>query len=156
MLGAGTVLGSGYLEPGIDPAGVPSPTEFLKDTVRIASLADCVHPEREPELYGPTALNAQSGNQSLSVGLDRSGTITVFRWPRTSFYDQIKYRTRNREKPRMGAYPNVGAFLGLVVETPAGSETTWLRDWESDQTHPDRRSDAIRTRYRAIPSLRSA
>jgi hypothetical protein len=149
MLGVGTVLGSGYLDPGIGGSGVPSlATEFLADAVRTASVADCIHPEHEPELYGPTALNAQSGNQTLTVGLDRSGTVTVFRWPRTSFYDQIKYRTRDREKPRMGAYPNVGAFLGLVVETPAGSETTWLRDWESDQAHPDHRSDAIRTRYR--------
>ena len=75
---------------------------------------DCLRPDHDPEIYGPTDLNAESSNQRLAVGLNRAGTVTVFRWPRPSFYDQVKYRTTDRRLPRFGAAPNDGAFLGLA------------------------------------------
>jgi putative cell wall-binding protein len=107
------------------------------------------------ELYGPTAINAQSANQGLSVAVNDVGTITVFKWPRPSFYDQIKYKTSSREQERLGALENVGSFLGLAVATGDATEpteTVWLRDLPADsttQTHPDPMSDVIETTYSA-------
>jgi hypothetical protein len=71
----------------------------------------------QKEQYGPTNVNAQLGNQGLSVTVTRNGTVSVFKWPRPSYYDQIKYHTDNRSEPRMGADRNAGAFLGLLVST---------------------------------------
>ena len=72
----------------------------------------CLDPSKDPEIYGPTDINAQSANQSMAVGVNREGTVTVLRWPRPSFYDQVKYHTTSRDQPRLGARPNDGAFLG--------------------------------------------
>ena len=108
---------------------------------------DCLRPDHDPEIYGPTDLNAQSSNQRLAVGLNRAGTVTVFRWPRPSYYDQIKYRTTDRHLPRFGAAANDGAFLGLAVHAGGRRTTTWLRDWPSRQRYADDMSDAMRTAY---------
>ncbi|MFB6347563.1 MAG: hypothetical protein ABEK50_17745 [bacterium] len=104
--------------------------------------------DEDPEIYGPTRINAQLGNQGLSVALSEKGTITVFRYPRPSFFDQVKYHTTDRDKkPHWGADPNAGSFLGLVVETSSGKEVHWLRDWYSSQTYVDDISDVVRTTY---------
>lgn len=107
-----------------------------------------LHINEGPEIYGPTRINAQLGNQGLSVALNRDGTITVFRYPRPSFYDQVKHHATDRhQEPFWGADPNAGAFLGLVVQTPAGKEVHWLRNWESNQRYVDDFSDVVRTTY---------
>jgi hypothetical protein len=109
--------------------------------VSLQSLRDvlaqrrCLHPEASPELFGPTNINAQTGNQRLAVALDGDGTVTVLRWPRPSFYDQLKYRARDRDQPYAGALPNEGAFLGLRIATRSGVETVWLRDQPSRQRY---------------------
>jgi hypothetical protein len=116
------------------------------------------------ELYGPTDVNAQTSNGSLAVGISDEGTLTVFRWPRPSFYDQLKYKTSDRDAPssgtdhgKFGAYPNAGAFLGLVVERGEAAPTlTWLRedDWSVDQAYTDADADptdladSVRTTFR--------
>ncbi|MFB6284445.1 MAG: hypothetical protein ABEK59_11040 [Halobacteria archaeon] len=66
--------------------------------------------------YGPTNVNAELGNQNLTVDLTRNGTVSVFKYPNPSYYEQIKYRTRNISKPFMGARPNAGSFLGLIID----------------------------------------
>jgi len=114
----------------------------------LLSQASCLQLGEAPEIFGPTDLNAQSGNGALSVGLNRQGTVTVLRWPRPSFYDQVNYRTTGRDAPRMGAAPNAGAFLGLALDTEWGRETVWLRTWDSEQRYLDDRSDAVETVYR--------
>lgn len=150
IVSGGLAITSGCLGGGVGQVAVPGVAgEYLNHPGWAAKLADCTYPDRDPELFGPTALNAQSSNQSLTVGLDRSGTVTVLRWPRTSFYDHVKYRTRTRDRPRMGAHPNAGAFLGLVVETEDGGETTWLRTWTTEQRYLDPFSDTILTRHRS-------
>jgi len=101
-----------------------------------------------PEIFGPTDINSQSANGSLAVAFNRQGTMTVLRWPRPSFYDQLKYHTTGRDEPRMGAAVNAGAFLGLALETEWGPETEWLREWESEQRYVDDFSDTIETVYR--------
>jgi PKD repeat protein len=121
---------------------------------------ECFRPDQGFELYGPTDVNAQSGNQGLSVGLNDAGTVTVFRWPRPSFYDQIKYFTLGRDEDNdIQTLPNTGAFLGLAVETDGtgggvvdgetGTSTTWLRDWSMEQRYGHDLSDDVVTTYRS-------
>jgi hypothetical protein len=117
------------------------------------SLGTPLRLSRAPEFLGPTDVNAQSGNQRLSVGINRAGTITVLRWPRPSYYNQVGHHTTDRDAPRYGAHPNEGAFLGLVVTVAGGAragagETTWLRDWDHAQAYDDDGTDAVVTTYR--------
>jgi hypothetical protein len=101
-----------------------------------------------PEFFGPTDINAQSGNQRLSVALNRAGTVTVLRWPRPSYYNHVAHHTTDRDAPYYGAHPNEGAFLGLRLTTDRGTETAWLRDWTAAQRYDDDGSDAVVTTYR--------
>jgi hypothetical protein len=116
---------------------------------RIAGRLPPVRLGQAPEFWGPTDINAQSGNGRLSVALNRRGTITVLRWPRPSYYDHVAHHTTGRDAPLFGAHPNEGSFLGLRVTTAGGDETRWLRDWPSEQRYDDERSDAVVTEYRA-------
>ncbi|WP_276260960.1 hypothetical protein [Haloglomus litoreum] len=117
------------------------------------------------ELYGPTDINAQTSNGSLAVGISDEGTLTVFRWPRPSFFDQLKYKTNSRAEPpsgtehgKFGAYPNAGAFLGLLVdrEDGTGTDLTWLREdawakaqaYTDDDADPTDLADSVRTEFR--------
>jgi hypothetical protein len=101
-----------------------------------------------PELFGPTDLNAQSGNGRLAAGLNRAGTVTVLRWPRPAHPNHVAHHTTSRRAPRFGARDDEGAFLGLRVATAGGTTTRWLRDLPADQRYGDERSDAVRTTYR--------
>ena len=113
----------------------------------------CIKPEQGKELYGPTDINAQAGNQGLTVGFNRQGTVTVFKWPSPSYYDQVKYHTNSRAEPYAGARPNEGTFLGIAVTTAAGTATHWLRDFpDIAQEHPPGFSDEVLTTY-ADPEL---
>jgi hypothetical protein len=82
------------------------------------------------EVWGPTDLNAQIGNQRLLVGTNQKGTMTVFKYPTPSYADQIKHHALDRRAPYYGSDPNAGAFLGVIVTTDTGSTRfDWLRDW---------------------------
>jgi hypothetical protein len=117
------------------------------------------------ELYGPTDINAQTSNGAMAAGISDEGTLTVFRWPRPSFFDQLKYKTNSRAEPpsgrehgKFGAYPNAGAFLGLVVDRAdgTGADLTWLREdgWDVEQAYtdvdddPTDLADSIETTFR--------
>ena len=104
--------------------------------------------EETPEKYGPTDINAVTGNGGLSVGLNKAATVTVFKWPSPSFYDQIKYRTTDRGEPRFGALPNEGAFLGLAWRGRSGWDFDWLREWRTDQRFADDDTDEVVTTHR--------
>jgi len=99
------------------------------------------------ELYGATDINAISGNQRLSAAFNQEGTITVLKWPTPSFYDQVKYMTTQRTKPRLGALDNEGIFAGIYFE--AGSERGffWLRDLPHVQSYLGPRSIAVKTSF---------
>jgi hypothetical protein len=127
--------------------------KYSQDSLQ--AKTECFRPN-EREIYGPTDINAQTGNGRLSVALNREGTMTVFRWPFPSFYDQVKYFTTGRdEDDAIQVPPNEGAFLGLAVDTGDGFETTWLRDAEvveqyyaSDRDDTDTAySDEVVTKY---------
>lgn len=111
---------------------------------------ECRDQSGAPEVYGPTDLNAQLANQHLAVGVNQAGTITVFRYPTPSYYDQIKYLTTDRADPFFGAAPNEGAFLGLIVEPEdADGEPVFepLRSWATTQTYADGDTDTLVTTH---------
>jgi hypothetical protein len=113
------------------------------------SLGTPLRLSQAPEFFGPTDINAQSGNQRLSVAFNREGTVTVLRWPRPSYYNHVAHHATDRDEPHYGARPNEGAFLGFRVTCGGenGTETTWLRDWDVTQRYDDDRSDAVVTSY---------
>jgi len=99
------------------------------------------------EPYGATDINAVSGNQGLSIAFNQAGTITVFKWPNPSYYDQVKYMTTRREKERLGALANEGVFTGIYYETDSGNGFFWLRDLEHHQSYNGPRSVVVKTHY---------
>lgn len=162
LTSAGFAIGGGFgqMTGRARASGHDNPANTSREPLYAADLTEwhlsrrlteelCLYPFNGPEIYGPTAINAQSSNQRLAVGINRAGTITTFRWPRPSFYDQIKHKTSDRDRPRYGAHPNTGAFLGLVIERDGGSEMEWLRDWDHSQRYVHDLSDTIETEYRS-------
>jgi hypothetical protein len=120
------------------------------NVVDVLTQLPCLELGQAPEIFGPTDLNAQSSNGRLAVGINRAGTLTVVRYPRPSFYDQIKHRATDRDEPYMGAYPNEGAFLGLRIEDEReGIRTRWLRDCRVKQRYAEGFTDAVVTDYHA-------
>lgn len=154
LIAAITVVGLGslVLAPATPAQIVPDPgsggsTEL--EIPRPVLTGQCIKPEQGKELYGPTDVNAQAGNQGLSVAFNAQGTVTVFKWPSPSFYDQVKYHTNSRAEPYTGAQPNEGLFLGLAVTTAAGESTVWLRDFaDISQEHATGLTDELHTTYR--------
>lgn len=115
-----------------------------------AQTGDCFDPsEPTPERFGPTNISAVTGNRGLTVALDPDATVTVFKWPSPSYYDQIKYRTTDRSLPRMGALPNEGAFTGIAYKRPGRKRwrMQWLREWPSTQRFHDDDDDAVVTTF---------
>ena len=106
--------------------------------------------EETPEGYGPTDISAVTGNGHTSVALNQEGTVTVFKWPSPSYYDQIKYRTTDRSEPRMGALKNEGAFLGIAYRNSSRADWnfTWLRSWPSTQRFAGPDNDTIVTTFK--------
>ncbi|MFB6226953.1 MAG: glutaminase domain-containing protein [bacterium] len=110
-------------------------------------------PKQAPEIYGPTPVNAQLGNQGLSVQLRKNGTISTYSWPDQSMYDQVKFHTSDRDTDHMGAAPNSGQFLGLQLRR-GGSIVgpTLLRSWPTiKQTYTTaygQLNDVVKTTYK--------
>ncbi len=135
-------------------------------------------PSQAPDLYGPTPINAQLGNQGLSVGVRRDGTISTYSWPRPSMYNQVKFHTVSRSQKNWGAAANAGLFLGFRLKVQTGTvqekdgckarrwwggckawyyktvpvyeqQPTLLRDWQvTGQQYRDELNDVVITRYR--------
>jgi GH15 family glucan-1,4-alpha-glucosidase len=120
---------------------------------RAQMTADCSDPfEPTPEEFGPTDITAVTGNQHLSVGLNSDATVSVFKWPSPSYYDQIKYRTTDREEPLMGAEPNEGSFIGIAWKPGPlrkGEKWgfAWLREWPSKQSFVGEDGDEVKTLF---------
>ena len=106
--------------------------------------------EETPEGYGPTDISAVTGNGNASVALNPEGTVTVLKWPSPSYYDQIKYRTTDRSRPRLGARKNEGAFFGIAHRNRARGpwNFSWLRSWSSSQRFAGPDNDTIVTTFR--------
>src|SRR5438093_13054965 len=74
------------------------------------------------EAYGPTDVNAQAGNNRMTVNENAAGTITVLKYPNPSLYNQIKYFTLSRDaRGRVRTrFPNDGSFAGIGWTTRRG------------------------------------
>lgn len=122
----------------------PNPLEKLDNPT-------CLKPgEETPEIYGPTDVGATAGNGSLSAAVNPQGTLSVLRWPSPSYYDQLNYKTIDRDLPRRGLEPNEGAFSGLVLRLRNGErQLRWLRELDVEQRYAAPDSDTIRTSFRS-------
>ncbi len=103
------------------------------------------------EIFGPTRVNATVGNGSLSCGISRWGEVTVLRYPHTSHWDQLDYKTKEGEKNRdekyFGALENQGAFFLLKI----GNNIFSLRDIDVaniNQRYKDDDSAILITEYK--------
>jgi len=83
-------------------------------------------PDFMEKLFGPTDVNAALGNGRMAAGVNEAGTVSVIKWPRPSYHDQVRYLTISRKLPRLGARENDGVFFGILfAEEPY---CLWLRD----------------------------
>jgi len=82
-------------------------------------------------------VNAQAGDQRITVGLNAAGTVTVFKYPNPSFYNQVKYYTTGSDANGnpVGALPNEGSFAGLLYTEGGAQQFAWLRDWPHSQSY---------------------
>lgn len=132
-----------------EPVPPPAPPADLPELL-VPAWNECFQGVAAPgpsgEMYGPTDVNATSANGRMAAAFNRQGTVTVLRYPRPSYYDQVKYRTSSRDADRLGALENEGLFLGLLVP---GEGTTWLRDLPSRQRYRTDTSDTVEVVHRA-------
>src|SRR3954453_9876483 len=100
------------LPPTLGPGGCYDPTQANADF----------------EAYGPTDVDVQAGNGRVTVNENSSGTITVFKYPNPSLYNQIKYFAASRDAKGQvhTRFPNEGSFAGIGWRTRSGSGVTWL------------------------------
>lgn len=107
------------------------------------------------EAYGPTDVNAQAGDGNVTVGENAAGTITVFKWPNPSFYNQVKYVAVGRDAGgrAIAEFPNEGAFEAIRYVADGRSGFAWLRDWPSEQRYDSTDSAVPVTVYRSPPGL---
>lgn len=105
----------------------------------------------EQAANGPTNtdVNAQAGDGRITVGLNASGNMTLFRYPTPGYYDQVKYFTTGADANGVpgGELPNEGSFAGLLYTTDSGgapvTHMQWLKspdlgasgNWTASQTY---------------------
>lgn len=125
--------------------------------------------EQAAQVNGPdtTAVNAQAGNGRITVGLDSAGTITDFKYPNPSYYNQVKYFTTGPDPATGqpgGELPNEGSFAGLLYTTVQnGSSATvmqWLKQpdlgqagWTVTQSYASSETPVVVTTY-SNPNLK--
>src|SRR6059058_3147835 len=87
------------------------------------------------EAYGPTDVSVQAGNNRVTVNENAAGTLTVFKYPNPSLYNQIKYFTVSRDAGGRvhTRFPNEGSFAGIRWRTRHGTGFAWVRDWRVRQ-----------------------
>src|SRR5690625_4492606 len=91
-------LGRRHFLKGLAAGGAAVGSGLWGGSVRAAAKAnDAQPPDGNQNVgFGPTDIGATVGNQRLSVAVSPKGTLSVFRWPSTSYWDQIRYRTFSR------------------------------------------------------------
>ena len=89
------------------------------------------------EGYGPTDVNVQAGNGRLTVNENKAGTITLYKYPNPSLYNQVKYTALRRDEDGNieNKYPNEGSFVGIWYEANGQAHFAWLRDWDVSQRY---------------------
>ena len=116
---------------------------------------NATQPNADYEAYGPTDVNVQTGDGHATVNENTAGTLTVFKYPNPSYYNQVKYLalSRNSRGVVQVQYPNEGSFAGLVYGTAHGARFAWLRDWRSTQIYDSPDTAVPVTIYRSPPHL---
>jgi hypothetical protein len=103
------------------------------------SAGNCVHLDAGYENYGPTDISVQAGDNQrrITVNSNPAGTITVFKWPNPSYYNQVKYQAVSRDQygTVTSVAPNEGLFAGIRYRTADGPGFAWLRDWKHGQRY---------------------
>src|SRR5437764_10944602 len=107
------------------------------------------------EAYGPTDVNAQAGNGRVTVNENATGTLTVFKYPNPSLYNQVKYFTVSRDARGRAhtRFPNEGSFAGITWRGRRGTGFAWLRDWRASQGWDSGDLPVPVTRYRSPKAL---
>jgi hypothetical protein len=107
------------------------------------------------EAYGPTDVNVQAGNNRVTVNENAAGTITVFKYPNPSLYNQVKYFAVSRDAAGRvhTRFPNEGSFAGIRWRTRRGTGFAWLRDWRGSQSWDSADLPVPLTRYRSPRKL---
>ncbi|MEA2399213.1 MAG: glucoamylase [Thermoleophilaceae bacterium] len=137
---------------------VPSASAAPPSSLQALTESGCYDPTQgnaDYEAYGPTDVNVQAGAGKVTVGENRAGTITVFKYPNPSFYNQVKYFALSRDAAgRVSAqFPNEGSFAGIAYRTRAGRGFAWLRDWPSVQRYDSADTAVPVTTYRSPARL---
>ena len=110
---------------------------LLGNPVTFPNCYDPTQANADFEAYGPTDVNAQAGNGDVTAGINDHGTITVFKYPNPSYYNQVKYfaETRDNKGRVIPQFPNEGSFAGIRYRTSTGVGFAWLRDWPTSQRY---------------------
>ncbi len=108
-------------------------------------------PNADYEAYGPTDVNAQTGDGRLTVNENAAGTLTVFKYPNPSYYNQVKYLAVSRDAHgrAQAQFPNEGSFAGIAYRTARGWGFAWLRTWRATQTYDSPDTPVPVTVYRS-------
>src|SRR5947199_10676697 len=86
--------------PSLGPGGCYDPTQSNADF----------------EAYGPTDVTVQAGNNRVTANENGAGTVTVFKYPDPSLFNQIKYFAVSRDAKGVvhTRFPNEGSFAWLA------------------------------------------
>src|SRR5436190_6179120 len=127
----------------------------LPPTLGAGGCYDPTQSNADFEAYGPTDVDAQAGNNRVTVNENAAGTITVFKYPNPSLYNQIKYFAVSRDADGRvhTRFPNEGAFTGIGWTTGGGSGFAWLRDWTAQQRSDSSDLPVPVTIYTSPPDL---
>ena len=100
---------------------------------------------------GPvTDVNAQAGNGTITAGLNQAATITLFRYPNPSYFNQVKYYASGRDASGnpVGALPNEGSFAGILYLVGGVKRFAWLRTWTHTQRYASPDTPVVVTVFR--------
>src|SRR5437667_1511260 len=129
----GPLLAAAATVAALSPA--PAGAAGLPPTLGSGGCYDPTQSNADFEAYGPTDVNVQAGNNRVTVNENAAGTITVFKYPNPSLYNQIKYFAVSRDAAGRvhNRFPNEGSFAGIRWRTRRGAGFAWLRDWRTTQ-----------------------
>jgi hypothetical protein len=115
----------------VGPGLLLAPAEASRPPIVAAQCA-------QQGISGPdTDVNAQAGDGRITVGSNEAGTITVFKYPNPSYYNQVKYYTSDRDASGgpTGALANEGSFAGIRYVVGGTPRFAWLRVWPHTQSY---------------------